>query len=42
MTQLLLLTGSRHEEIDGLRWSEVDLEKAATAPTTARCKSRSP
>jgi integrase len=36
--RLLLLTGCRREEIGGLRWDEVDLEKAIIKLPKERCK----
>jgi integrase len=40
ITQLLLLTGSRRQEIGGLRWSEVDLDKAAITLPPERTKNK--
>jgi integrase len=36
--RLLMLTGCRREEIGGLRWDEVDLEKATIKLPKERCK----
>jgi integrase len=38
IVRLLMLTGQRRQEIGGLRWSEVDLERAVVRLPAERCK----
>ena len=40
ITRLLLLTGARREEIGGLRWTEIDLEKAIITLPPERTKNK--
>ncbi len=40
--KLALLTGQRREEVAGMRWNEIDLEKAAWAIPGERCKNGKP
>jgi integrase len=40
--KLLLLTGCRREEIGGLRWSEIDLDRALIALPSERVKNKRP
>jgi integrase len=42
IVRLLALTGQRRDEIGGLRWSEVDLDKAVIALPAARTKNGRP
>jgi integrase len=40
--RLLMLTGARREEIGGLRWAEVDLDRATITLPKDRCKNKRP
>jgi integrase len=42
IVRLLALTGQRRDEIGGLRWSEVDLDKALISLPAARTKNKRP
>ena len=42
MVRLLLLTGQRRDEVAGMRWNELDLEKAVWSLPTSRTKNGRP